>query len=121
MSVGEEDTMSSKRDPESIVSPNVDERVDPSESSASFSLMISAKLRSRCRSSSSAFAARKLLALAALVGLICRRRKTEDQARFSDDSSLLVVVSLLARCFTASTLVRDPPVVCPDLIVSMAM
>ena len=108
MSVNEEETISSKRDPESKVSPNADERLDPSDSSPSSSLIVSVRLRSCCRSSSSALAARRLLAFAALVGLICLRLKIEGSSSFSDDISLLVVVSLLALCFTASTLVRDP-------------
>lgn len=49
-----------------------------------------------------------MLAFAALVGLICLRLKTEGSSSFSEDKSLLVVVSLLARCFTASTAPREP-------------
>ena len=99
---------SSINEPESAASANSEDRLLLRESSAESSSMVSAKLRDGSRSSSLCFSVSKLLAFAVLLGLICLRLKTDGSSSFSDDISLLVAVSLLARCFTASTAPREP-------------
>lgn len=99
---------SSSRDSESTASANSEERLLLSESSAESSSIVWVGFRYDCRSSSLYFSAKRLLALAARVGLICLLLKIDGSRSFSDDKSLLVVVSLLARCLIASTAPMDP-------------
>ncbi len=98
---------SSRRDPASTAPANSEERLVLSESSAESSLIVPA-LRDESNSSSICFSVKRLLALAGLLGLTCRRLYIDGSISFSDDISLLVVVSLLARCLTVSTAPRDP-------------